>query len=431
MLSLKRRVRNFFEKYGLELFIVICISPILGVYGWQLCVQIKNVYKWVICHPYVCDILSNFFYIELSLFALLLIIVIHGKYIKLIVGIRIANVLVIILILGVMIYSLIGTLIYSVVSFTSLTDWIYLIFLLILLLYIVYVFCKNNTFFIYSPERYVLYLRSFKFDGSDFEIEDEIRNIHRNYSVFYDECDVLTIANPKTFLSRSIGHTFYLPASNWKLFVTYYLERAEKVILVMGDTDGIMWEILHHVNYLYKFILIIPDREKSLEIIHNLEADSPARKFLQESIQNVELNKFVISFSNNGPYVTRIKDMKRHVFKKQNSIQPYQNMKDNDLNAYVKIIKKLDSIRSVKRGLYDIIEVIIYWAGEVYEVIEDFFSMNWIYLLLSILGGGGLAICGVVLCILSFPDIWLMILAILMLGWGVCIIVIGFQKYWY
>lgn len=377
MSSLKKRVQNFFDEYGLGLIVIICILFILGIYGWQIYVQVNNVYKWVICHPQVCDILCNLLYIELSLFVLLLIVMIVGKYIKLIVRVRIANVLVIILILCFIIYSLTGTLVDSLVSFSSLTDCIYLSLLLILCLYIVHTFSRKYTFLIYSPKHYVLYLRSFKFDGTDSVIEDEIRNIHRmdDCELLFD-CDVLTIANPKTFFSGSIGHTFYLPSSNWKFFVTYYLERAEKVILVMGDSDGIIWEILHHVNHLNKCILIVPDREKCLEILHEVDCDSSAKEFLKESIQKVELDKFVISFSNNGFYVTGIEKLKCHIFKRQNSVQSYQCINDDDMSDQMKIIKaykKLDLIRRVKRGIEYVIEDIIYWAGEVYEVIERFF----------------------------------------------------------
>ena len=101
----------------------------------------------------------------------------------------------------------------------------------------------------------VLFLRCFKFDRSEL-YEDVLFNIS---SVFKKEYNVLQIGNPKNILKGySTCDTIYLPSIDWQSAVRTYIINANVVFLVLDQTNGVLWEMLHHADQKEKFIYYIP-----------------------------------------------------------------------------------------------------------------------------------------------------------------------------
>ena len=208
--------------------------------------------------------------------------------------------------------------------------------------------------------------------------------------------------------------------------------KSKKIILVIGDSNGVMWEILHNTDYLQNFVFIIPSRNKCIEILASLNESNFLRIYLLNILKDVDLEKFVVSFNGKKCFVSGIKNLRQHISGKQDYIYSHQVFYCNDFcSSSFEGLKpnKLDAFRRVKRDFEDaaieVIEEIWYWLGEAFELIEDFFAQNWIYLLLRVFGGIITIIGGVALCVVSWVpfDIWYMALGVIFIIFGIFAIV--------
>ena len=127
--------------------------------------------------------------------------------------------------------------------------WIVLVIITITLLF-------QQSIYIYSGKNYLLYLRPFSFDES----ENIIKPLFENK-------DVLKIGNPSKLSSGVIGEELFLPMRSWKRNVRYYLSRSSLVFLVLGDTDGSMWEAFENTDYIDKTIFYLRDMDTAKKII--------------------------------------------------------------------------------------------------------------------------------------------------------------------
>lgn len=101
---------------------------------------------------------------------------------------------------------------------------------------------KRKQFLFFSKKKYILFLRSFGIDPN-------IENIILSFISEGDETKILKIANPL----ENTKNSFYIPSEKWKKHVSYYISRAEKVICVIDNTEGVRWEIVNHLEYADKF----------------------------------------------------------------------------------------------------------------------------------------------------------------------------------
>ena len=54
----------------------------------------------------------------------------------------------------------------------------------------------------------------------------------------------------------------FLPSSNWKKHLDYYIYKAFSVISVVDDTQGVVWEMFHHSEYYHKIVFYVDSSEK-------------------------------------------------------------------------------------------------------------------------------------------------------------------------
>lgn len=106
-------------------------------------------------------------------------------------------------------------------------------------------------FLIYDKENYLLFLRSFRFDNKEYTLNLTLKEFG---------LPVLKIGNPKTFFPKGVGDVFYLPSSNWKKQLDYYISHAKYIFSVVDATEGVLWEMFKHLDSIEKFVYYISDK---------------------------------------------------------------------------------------------------------------------------------------------------------------------------
>lgn len=277
-----------------------------------------------------------------------------------------------------------------------------------LILYLVYLFFKQFKFLIYTPD--ILFLRTFSFDNKYQYIEHKIKSIAVNR-------DVLTIGNPKTIFRKTLGKTLYLPSVNWKKWLDYYILKSTNVILVVDNSEGVLWEMFEHIEHINKYIFIVPDKSLLKEILNNssvsIEKNNVLQKYLHDVMEKSTDEQFVFSIQNGNIKISSIKKLETHILHRTKKVAC-----DNSLENTVTI--KYDKLARMRENIISVIQNIGFFFGDVieflvgiYDDISDFFSKKW-FLLMGILcvtggfftiimmlliNGGTIAqyICGIIL----------------------------------
>lgn len=162
----------------------------------------------------------------------------------------------------------------------------------------IYYGAKQKQFLVFSAKKYTLFLRSF---GIDPNIEDAIIcSIPK-----CNETQILKIGNPR----KHEKNNFYVPSDNWKKHVSYYISRAEKVICVIDNTDGVRWEIMNHLEYAYKYWYYAYDISILQDIKTKFPIDSDYKKKMVFCINNL-IEKHI-----SGPITFRIINNKCYYYK--------------------------------------------------------------------------------------------------------------------
>lgn len=124
-----------------------------------------------------------------------------------------------------------------------------------------------------SPEKFVLYLRSFKFDKS--EQNDEIL---RMLEVVDKETEVLRVGNPRTlFDTNSSCKTYYLNSTDWQVEVRKLMSKTQHVVSVIDNTEGILWELFNNYEMRWKIVYVVYDLTR-LKYLMTLEQYEDARR---------------------------------------------------------------------------------------------------------------------------------------------------------
>lgn len=373
----------------IPLFIYVIAIGITCVETWNYIMNNNIVSTIVLC-------LLGFLFIVLIL-SLISIVV---KQSKVIIFTRFTFVLLIVLLLGVLLYSSLRVLISKVTNFDfvmfreelgSIAGHIYLF---IAVGYLFVLFFQQFSLSIYSRNYFTLYLRSFKSDGIYQKVEDEIKRINSKYNI-------LTIANPKTFLHKTIGHTLYLPSINWKKFLEYYILRANCVIIVIDDSNGVMWEMFEHPNQLYKYIFIVPNKQKLQIVIHKLKTQSNLKDQLIKLVETTQQNSFIFTIENGEIIIDNI----NHLIKFLDRIRVKRktevgNTKLKEIN--LSEVERLDNVRDTKENIINRLEDLWDSIIDIWDSIEDFCKYNrWFNMCFYIVIGVFFLILGIAVLVSS------------------------------
>lgn len=148
-------------------------------------------------------------------------------------------------------------------------------------------FLSFKSTILFLPKRFVLYLYSFSDAESENPFEENT----------YLGLPILKIAPPTNITN---ANSIFLPSSNWKQPLEYYISRAEFIIVQMSNTPGLLWELskIHLAND--NVLFYAPDNaiiKKLLTLPNNIIANNPIFPLLveiQQHIDNKELPKKII-----------------------------------------------------------------------------------------------------------------------------------------
>ena len=140
-----------------------------------------------------------------------------------------------------------------------------------------------------KSNKYILFLRPFGYDKNldDYECLQKIRSA-------VSGCTILRVGNPNKLFSFRIGVvTYFLPTVDWQSELKELIEHAKEVVIVLGSTEGVLWEVFNNIEHADKYIYYI-DNTDDLEYILNAKycydfKDTFIVKFLSSlSSMNIE-----------------------------------------------------------------------------------------------------------------------------------------------
>ena len=110
----------------------------------------------------------------------------------------------------------------------------------------------------------ILYLRSFNSDKDKHQkqIEETLVKVCSNLNL-----RICKIANPIRFNSNV--REFCLPVSNWKNELNFYIARAKYIFCIIDITEGVLWEMFEHQEFINKYIYCIRNKNTLQEILTN------------------------------------------------------------------------------------------------------------------------------------------------------------------
>ena len=389
------RFRDSIEEFDDNLFDILIVAAVVGYAGisiWISWKSIERTWDWIMNN----DIVSTIF---LCLFGLIVFsisivyISIFTKLPKLTIATRSIFIVGLICLLALSAYSVL------MASFSAFPHYLAGCFILFFLCgYAIYLLFTHFSFSIYIEERYTLYLRSFRSDGNYKEIEDEINKLENNF------INILTIANPKTLLRKNIGHTLYMPSINWKKFIEFYILKARSVIVVLDNSDGVMWEIFQHPDQFHKYIFIAPNRQILQDVADKLTDNHDIWNLLTDLAQTNEGEILVFTIVDDMCNTYDLQDLNKLV-KKARIRKKRENKALGASEISLAEVVKIDRIRNFKESTFMIMDDIWKFMIYVYELICDFISYDkWFnicfYILFAIFAfalGIALFIVGVIL----------------------------------
>ena len=112
----------------------------------------------------------------------------------------------------------------------------------------------------FAVNKYVLFLRAFKSD-------DDI--LYNKVAKSIDKMPLMRIGNPNKEESEDTNE-HWLPMSNWKFFLKFYIARAEAIVVAISLTEGVIWEVVQNMKHLNKCIIYFSSHNELVEFKEKL-----------------------------------------------------------------------------------------------------------------------------------------------------------------
>jgi len=161
----------------------------------------------------------------------------------------------------------------------------------------------------FAVNKYVLYLRAFKSD-------DDI--LYNKVAESIDKMPLMRIGNPNKEESEDTNE-HWLPMSNWKFFLKFYIARAKAIVIAISLTEGVIWEVVQNMKHLNKCIIYFSSHNELVEfkekliLINNGNLD----QIIQAIEKVIRIGTHATSFvvHNNTIYLGDICDLTNSVLK--------------------------------------------------------------------------------------------------------------------
>lgn len=116
------------------------------------------------------------------------------------------------------------------------------------------IFLDKKILYAFIPfKKYILFLRSFQDD----------MNLNKTLALKLN-LPIVEIADPMSSKGNVNfnGYNFFLPSNKWQASLKYYIDRAVMVVVNIGMTDGVQWEMFEHENNRNKYVFISKNIEQ-------------------------------------------------------------------------------------------------------------------------------------------------------------------------
>ena len=96
----------------------------------------------------------------------------------------------------------------------------------------------------FAVTKYVLFLRAFKNDD---------KKLFKRISNSIGNVPLMKIGDPNEAENDDIKE-HWLPMSNWKFFLKFYISKAKATIIAISSTEGVIWEVIQNMKHLNKCV---------------------------------------------------------------------------------------------------------------------------------------------------------------------------------
>ena len=196
----------------------------------------------------------------------------------------------------------------------------------------------------FAVNKYVLYLRAFKSD-------DDI--LYNKVAKSIDKMPLMRIGNPNKEESEDTNE-HWLPMSNWKFFLKFYIARAKAIVIAISLTEGVIWEVVQNMKHLNKCIIYfssyneLAEFKEKLMLINNGNLDLIIQAI--ENVTKIEGYENSIVINNNTIFLGDVCSLTNAVLKndfrdiKQINIAKILNVQNNS--------KHINSLGSIKEFIF-------------------------------------------------------------------------------
>ena len=220
-------------------------------------------------------------------------------------------------------------------------------------------------------KKFSLFLRSFG-DKDEDEVYDCISRKNHN---------VVRIGNPR--LAFSIND-FFLPSNRWKRYLDYYIEKSERVFVLVNDTPGTRWEMFEHARHRHKYLYIVTDKENVLKIINEKSLEKYEKTSLMICLKEIVSNESfpeTLSFTDFGDFYFNIfgeGNPDYHIAVPFDSEEKQTESPGNFLRNFL-----FDSERFVVRNIIGSFKGGIKISHVIFQIIE--FILGWLLMVGSVI----------------------------------------------
>ena len=118
-----------------------------------------------------------------------------------------------------------------------------LLFVAVALLAMFFISLKKGIF-TFATNKFVLFLRSFRNDNDA---------LYNRISQSIPDFPIMKIGDPNIAESENVNE-HWLPMSNWKFFLRFYISKARAIIIAISSTEGVLWEVVQNLKQLNKCV---------------------------------------------------------------------------------------------------------------------------------------------------------------------------------
>ena len=115
---------------------------------------------------------------------------------------------------------------------------------------------KQPLFKIPKGRKYALYLRSFN-DDNKVTLDTDLSDFYKSQNI-----EIIQVADPSNVSYRKSfqGKNLFLLSADWKKELAFCIKNAEQIILCLGTSEGVQWEMYSNIQHVDKYLFYVPSK---------------------------------------------------------------------------------------------------------------------------------------------------------------------------